>query len=408
MSSMLRIGVICFSAAIGVVTAVYLAQSPVDLHRHLTVKPLAEQQETEGISADPLREVPMAESANNGAADRSIAPRMLEQGPGVYDQAPTVYYQPAIALSDSPSSHSDRTSDFGDASGVMTPCSETARNKAACGESPFCQQPCSPDESCKFPCQGDSAQPNGDFAESDVRGSIYQNVPETTDQSVQDRAVQDRAVQDRAVQDWAVQDRAVQDWAVQDRAVQEMVLRQHNNDKLIATMTLRVGNSEDAATGAYVLVDEIDVLSDSPSMDAGPQPTTQHTQSDADSKQATQQPQADAGADVSVTGPESTATADIRRIPRVTSVAIPNAVKATLTASEEIMLVTHVVDTGLPDPNLTKPSAKSDNTWQSVTDPTAINDEATTTTGQSEMERLNQTVSAANDLISPIENRHGG
>ena len=333
MSSMLRIGVICFSAAIGVVTAVYLAQSPVDLHRHLTVKPLAEQQETEGTSADPLREVPMAESANNGAADRSIAPRMLEQGPGVYDQAPTVYYQLAIALSDSPSSHSDRTSDFGDASGVMTPCSETARSEAACGESPFCQQPCSPDESCKFPCQGDSAQPNGDFAESDVRGSIYQNVPETTDQSVQDRAVQ-------------------------DRTVQEMVLRQHNNDKLIATMTLRVGNSEDVATGAYVLVDEIDVLSDSPSMDAGPQPTTQHTQSDADSKQATQQPQADAGADVSVTGPESTATADIRRIPRVTSVAIPNAVKATLTASEEIMLVTHLVDTGLPDPNLTKPSAK--------------------------------------------------
>jgi len=388
MSSMLRIGVICFSAAIGVVTAVYLAQSPVDLHRHLTVKPLAEQQETEGTSADPLREVPMAESANNGAADRSIAPRMLEQGPGVYDQAPTVYYQLAIALSDSPSSHSDRTSDFGDASGVMTPCSETARSEAACGESPFCQQPCSPDESCKFPCQGDSAQPNGDFAESDVRGSIYQNVPETTDQSVQDRAVQDRAVQDRAVQDKAVQDRAVQDRAVQDRAVQdravqdravqdravqdravqdravqdrtvqEMVLRQHNNDKLIATMTLRVGNSEDVATGAYVLVDEIDVLSDSPSMDAGPQPTTQHTQSDADSKQATQQPQADAGADVSVTGPESTATADIRRIPRVTSVAIPNAVKATLTASEEIMLVTHLVDTGLPDPNLTKPSAK--------------------------------------------------
>ena len=371
---------------------------PVDLHRHLTVKPLAEQQETEGTSADPLREVPMAESANNGAADRSIAPRMLEQGPGVYDQAPTVYYQLAIALSDSPSSHSDRTSDFGDASGVMTPCSETARSEAACGESPFCQQPCSPDESCKFPCQGDSAEPNGDFAERDVRGSIYQNVLETKDQSVQDRAVQDRAVQDRAVQDRAVQ----------DRTVQEMVLRQHNNDKLIATMTLRVGNSEDAATGAYVLVDEIDVLSDSPSMDAGPQPTTQHTQSDADSKQATQQPQADAGADVSVTGPESTATADIRRIPRVTSVAIPNAVKATLTASEEIMLVTHIVDTGLPDPNLTKPSAKSDNTWQSVTDPTTINDEATTTTGQSEMERLNQTVSAANDLISPIENRHGG
>lgn len=337
-SSVLRIGVIGFSAAIGVATAVYLAQRPFELSDFRGSQPLVDRHAVNHTPVALISQKTIAKSLTTSSPGTPAILPTSPNGQSNVPQEPVVCQQLTVSLS----GQSDRDSGFSEAPSNL-----------------FTDSPCER--------SADNILPN-----CSADGSLTSNNPLTLPKAPDAYVGYDIHAADNAlipgVQELANQ---CETMAYEDKApsIQEIVLRR-GDDRPIATLSFRevMSHEENGVANSLVvadsLVDEIEVLNDVTSVNGS-----------------------------SHTNPHSELTTTKQDLAATETTDNP------LTGAGQCDVVPLAVDVGLPDHNETDQKTFQESVVQTEVHRLAVDDENVGTSGQPELANLDQAIATGKLLM---------